>query len=108
MSTPETCPRCGSDDLLEVRCDDTGPHYARIACRKCQRHIRFIPAPWSFARAEAFTMPFGKHRGKTLADLAKSEQGRDYLRWLAASDYGNAQKAAEIVLRGVLGEQEPE
>ena len=65
------------------------------------------PAPWSFARAEAFAMPFGKHRGKTLGELSKSGQGRGYLPWLAESNYGNAQKAAEIVLRSALGEEQP-
>ena len=108
MTEPaETCPKCGDTDLLEVRCVGTGPHYARISCRKCQKHVRHLPAPWSFARAEAFAMPFGKHRGKTLGELSKSGQGRGYLRWLAESNYGNAQKAAEIVLRGALGEEQP-
>jgi uncharacterized protein (DUF3820 family) len=43
-------------------------------------------------------MPFGKHRGRTLADLAGTEAGRDYLEWLAENVEGNAATAAAVVL----------
>ena len=107
MSEPqETCPKCGGSDLAEVRCVGTGPHYARLVCRKCQKTAKFLQAPWTFARAEAWRLPFGKHRGKTLGELSRSEQGRGYLAWMTENVEGNAQKAAEIVLRGVLGEDD--
>ena len=33
----------------------------------------------------AWTMPFGKHKGRTLAEIAGTSQGRHYLEWAAAS-----------------------
>lgn len=33
-----------------------------------------------------FVMPAGKYKGKTLAEIAKTKDGRDYLRWFANMD----------------------
>jgi hypothetical protein len=93
----ETCPRCGSQHLLEAECTD-GPHHARLICGDCRRHLRFLPKLWSLERARSFVLRFGKHAGRSLGDLARSQTGRGYLAWLAANLDGNAAKAARIVL----------
>ena len=33
--------------------------------------------------AMGYVMTFGKHKGKTLADLMRTESGRSYLNWLS-------------------------
>jgi uncharacterized protein (DUF3820 family) len=95
----EACSRCGGRDLVEVPCD-RGPHYRRLICRECQRHVRFVPAPWTIERARAFRMPWGKYRGQRVGDLVGSAEGRSYLHWLARKVDGNAALAASMVLRG--------
>jgi hypothetical protein len=45
-------------------------------------------------------MPFGKHRGRTIGELAETAAGRGYLEWVVANfDDGGALTAARIVLR---------
>ena len=76
----------------------TGPHHAALRCSVCARHIRFLPAPWTRHRAETFRMPFGVHAGRTLAELAGTESGREYLAWMVMHLEGNPGIAARIVL----------
>jgi uncharacterized protein (DUF3820 family) len=96
------CPHCGGSDLREVRCT-SGPHHARLVCRDCGRHVRFLPAPWTLERARTFVLPYGKHRGHSIGDLAGSVTGRGYLQWLATR-HGNAATAAGVVLGLIPGE----
>lgn len=96
-SGPNACRFCGSRNLFEVRCE-SGPHYARIGCAECGRNQGFLPKPWTPERAAAFTLPFGKFRGKTVGELAKSDDGLRYLAWLADNVEGNAARAARIIL----------
>jgi hypothetical protein len=94
--TPTTCRRCGSTELVVTQCT-SGPNPHLIRCTSC-RATWFPPAPWTIERARAFTMGYGKHRGRKLGDLMTSEDGRDYLRWLTDTDHGNATIAARILL----------
>lgn len=91
---PTTCPRCGSADLITAARGDQ--HQAELRCRGCGRWLRFLGAPWTRKRAAAFVMPFGKHKGRTLGDLAESEP--DYLRWVAGEVRGTPARAARILL----------
>jgi len=43
-------------------------------------------------------MPFGTHAGKTLAELAQTKSGREYLAWMANQLEGNPGIAARILL----------
>jgi hypothetical protein len=43
-------------------------------------------------------MPYGKFRDRSVGELAETEDGRSYLRWLASEVHGNAAIAAGIVL----------
>lgn len=44
-SASETpCPRCGSNQVIEVRLT-AGPHFARLECSSCGRCHRFLPWP---------------------------------------------------------------
>ena len=54
-------------------------------------------------RARAFVMPYGKHKGRTVGQMAETGAGRSYLRWLAENVDGNVAMAASIV----LGEVQP-
>jgi hypothetical protein len=45
-------------------------------------------------------MPIGKHKGRTLGELAATPAGRSYLRWASGNLSGRARPAAGIVLAG--------
>ena len=47
-------------------------------CLDCGQRIRAVPKPITIERAEAFVMPFGKHKGTRLVDCPA-----DYIAWLA-------------------------
>jgi hypothetical protein len=92
------CPHCGGTQVEITRCSSDSPHYARVSCFDCRR-VWWGKTPWDATRAWNFTLPFGKHRGSTVGDLAESPSGRGYLKWLAENTEGNAAKAAGIVLQ---------
>jgi len=46
-------------------------------------------------------MPYGRHKGRTVGELAKTGPGRSYLKWVAEYVDGNAGMAAAIVLKEV-------
>jgi uncharacterized protein (DUF3820 family) len=94
------CPSCGSTDLHVERCT-SGPHYSQVTCRACGR-VTWGKAPWTLERARAFVMPYGKHLGRPIGELAESDP--DYLRWLARTSAENPGIAAGIV----LGQADPE
>jgi hypothetical protein len=94
---PLTCPRCGGE-LIELECS-AGPHYAELRCPACDKHVKFLPAPWTRQRAESFRVPFGAYAGTSLAELAETETGRKYLAWMATHLRGNPGIAARIVLK---------
>src|SRR5262245_46059159 len=73
------CPRCGGPLLTERM--ESGPHFARTRCRACGFR-RWERAPMTPERAAAFVLPFGRHRGRTLAEVGVADRG--YLEWLAA------------------------
>jgi uncharacterized protein (DUF3820 family) len=95
-ATQETCQGCGSTMLHLVRCD--GPHLGRYDCLKCGRIGPWIKSHWTAERARSFVLPFGKHKGRSVGDLAASPVGRDYLRWVAENVSENAGIAAAIAL----------
>jgi uncharacterized protein (DUF3820 family) len=99
MKPPEqaTCPFCQGTRLFSVRCL-IGPHFSRLGCSDCGRHIKYEPAPWSLERARAFVTPFGKFKGRSVGDLADDKKGRPYLAWAAENLDGNAAVAAAVVL----------
>lgn len=99
---PQSCRRCGSSDLIETRCR-TGPHFARIDCRGCGRMVKFVAAGWTPERAMAFTVPFGRHMGRTVGDLIGTPDGRRYLEWMASAVRGNPGTAASVALTAEEG-----
>ena len=72
----------------------------RARCLECRR-VWLTKAPWSYERAKNFCMPYGKHEGRRLSDLAETDGGLGYLRWLAANVKGNVGIAARIMLDDV-------
>lgn len=40
---PAGCPECGGG-LVEERCG-SGPHFAKLICPRCRRHVRWMPRP---------------------------------------------------------------
>jgi uncharacterized protein (DUF983 family) len=91
------CRRCGSGNLFELSLDLT-PHYSITRCRDCGLYVKFSPRKWTLARAQAFALPFGKHRGCKFGELAKTAVGRSYLAWVAKNLSGNPGTAARIAL----------
>ncbi len=57
-----------------------------------------LACPWTRQRAETFRAPFGAHVGTPLAELSRTETGREYLAWMANHLQGNLGTAARIVL----------
>jgi len=106
IDAPEVCPYCASPRIFTVRCE-FGPHYARTGCSDCQRHIKFNAAPWTLERARDFRLPFGRHTGRTVGELAGTKEGRSYLAWAAENVEGNAGTAAAIVLGRLAPEEAP-
>lgn len=96
ITEPTPCHRCGSAEVVIKRLTG-GPHFARVRCLKCGR-VTFAKSPWSLDRARAFVMPWGRHRGRQLADLTGTHEGLGYLRWLADGVEGNISTAARILL----------
>jgi hypothetical protein len=93
----DLCPRCGSSNLSEIALT-AGPHYSSTRCDDCGRHLKFNPRPWTLERALAFELPYGKHRGSKVGELAKSGIGKSYLAWMATNLSGNPGTAARIAL----------
>lgn len=54
-----------------------------------------------FTSACAFTMPLGKHKGKTLARIGANKEGLLYLDWLVGQDWvnGRLREALETYLK---------
>jgi hypothetical protein len=101
---PVVCFKCGSSSL---RVDPShGQHHSKLTCNDCGTW-RWGKAPWTRERAESFALPWGKHRGKRIGELAQSAEGRDYLRWIAENVHGNVAIAAGIAL-GLVGPGEAE
>ncbi len=97
----DRCPHCGSANLSTVQCSG-GPHWGRLECGSCHRFIKWLPKPIDPESAAAFLMPFGKHRGKPLAELPS-----DYLAWLrSACDLRRIAERASVVLAAREGRAE--
>jgi len=52
----------------------------------------------TFQQATAFKMPFGKHRGKTLGELAAEDDGLRYMGWLLGEKEKGADKRNDVLL----------
>jgi len=94
--TKQACRFCGSTRLHLVKCDP--PHDSRLDCLDCGRRGSPLPSPWNLERARSFKLPFGKHAGLKVGELADSEDGRSYLTWAAQNIEGNVGTAARIAL----------
>lgn len=102
MSTlPTRCPHCRGH---VVESDAAPPHYRRLDCGECGSWLAWVPAPMTRERAEAMTMPFGKHRGLSLGHLAVNHPG--YLEWLASS--GAVKGSMLAAVRLLLGHADVE
>lgn len=76
------CQYCKSPDLA-LTMDAPEPHYGRLTCKSCGRGVGWAPTPLEFV--PEWTMPIGKYRGNTLAQIAETDRGRSYLEWAAAN-----------------------
>ncbi|MDG3008532.1 putative quorum-sensing-regulated virulence factor [Paludisphaera mucosa] len=85
---PCRCPKCGASLRVEL---DT-PRDDR------PKGGQTPPRPMTDGRAADFQMPFGKHKGRTLAQIADVD--RDYLTWLADNvEPGSVQRAVRHFLQ---------
>ena len=99
--TPRTCPHCGARLDAAPACQD-GPRRdpGRSPERNDQPRERKPweppPQPWTLERAMAFQMPFGAHRGKTLATI--EAEAPDYITWGAEMFDRNAGRAMRMIV----------
>jgi hypothetical protein len=94
--SPPSCPRSGGT-LIEVA-RSSRPHHAELRCPACGKHIKYLRAPWTKQRAETFRVPLGARAGSTLAELARTQRGREYLAWMGTHLQGSPGIAARMVL----------
>jgi uncharacterized protein (DUF3820 family) len=59
-----------------------GTVHVERRCSVCGNFIKYVPQ--NKVIDECYTMPFGKHKGKTLIDIAREDC--DYLEWFAGTD----------------------
>lgn len=56
----------------------------------------------TFTQASTFVMPFGKHRGKSLDQIASTDEGLRYLDWLRGESGEQDQRPAARHIRAYL------
>lgn len=78
MNRPEKCPGCESLNLVTVQDGVPPPHFAKLICGDCGRHLMWLPGP-----VAQFRIPFGKHKGRTLAEINGTDRG--YLEWIGGN-----------------------
>ena len=99
--TSRTCSRCGGP--LSVIRPAPRPHWAELRCKPCGKFHGWLRTP-DGELGRNYTMPFGKHRGKTLDEIAATDLG--YLKWIASSDFDN--KGIQISVCRYLGGMNPQ
>ncbi len=52
----------------------------------------------TFAEAKTVLMPFGKHKGKTVDQIAETDQGLKYLDWLAGEEWVSGRIAQAVAI----------
>lgn len=82
MTQPTACKYCGGS-LREGAEHNHGRHWKALKCTRCFKHNAWLPNPRYDENPGDFDMPFGKHRGKLLRDIATLPDGLSYLDWMA-------------------------
>jgi hypothetical protein len=85
------CPRCGSARSKV----ENGPHISTRWCSDCGN---LLGTTTPNGEPGAYRLRFGKHAGKTLADLGSTLAGRGYIVWLAANVSNEAGRQAQAFL----------
>lgn len=75
------CPSCGSSEIALIP-GRVGPHWARLRCLGCSRHVGWAPTPHELV-GDLWIFPFGKYRGRSLREVA--EVDLEYIKWGAWS-----------------------
>ncbi len=90
----DVCPQCGSSLVTT---------YGETSCIGPDHHQLGEKREWTLERATAFVMPFGKHKGKKMADLPGG-----YLQWIVENfEDGGIRSAAMAILEKPRNELEP-
>jgi hypothetical protein len=95
-----TCRHCGGE-LIESFENVPPPAYSRIECRECHRYARWGKTPMSAERLDGFVWPLPKFHGLTLAQINKTPEGRDYLKWVR-DEYRGKNKSIKKVVTAFL------
>ena len=83
-----TCHRC--DAPLRIIRPALRPHWGQLRCDSCQKFRGFVATPTE--ELGGYTMPFGKFKGRTLAEIATIDRG--YLEWAARNMNSNSVRNA--------------
>ena len=94
--SPVQCRRCGSTNVIET--EASGPHLLKWVCGDCCKWVGFKKTPSNVRRAKRFVLEFGMFNGKRLAELQKTERGRNYIRWLAENVPNQSGRMAAILM----------
>jgi len=92
------CKSCGAESI-EITANVPAPHHSRIECSSCGRFLGWGKAPWTFERAAAFKIGFGKWRGKALSEIDEEKDGRSWIEWGVKNLDKNPQIACETYLK---------
>lgn len=75
-----------------------GTKHVKESCVDCGAFIRWKP------QGKPFVFPFGKYKGKTIAEIAIDKRGIDYLEWAVSNlDQKIASKIAEELKSPIVG-----
>jgi hypothetical protein len=98
------CRYCGATDFA-TRPSEDPRFFARTDCRACGKLHRWEPFPMTAERAAAFVLPYGRHKGRCLADVGSTDEGRRYLWWMVSRD--GLSSAMRRALDEFLGRHKP-
>lgn len=80
----DVCPQCGSSLVTT---------YGETTCIGPEHHPLGEKREWTIERARAFTMPFGKHKGKSMAELPIG-----YLKWIVETFEDRGIRSAALAI----------
>jgi hypothetical protein len=99
---PSTCcPHCKKPIIVTLGLPEEQGNGTPKPSPQREARTQSDPRPWDFERARRFVMPIGKFRGSTMAAIAMTEEGRNYLQWGVENFDRGVQMACKVMLESL-------